>query len=91
MRKIKTLEKNLESETGVIRLKMCLGEEDGESCPKTYNIFSETEKYFSSVSLNCKRDFAIRILNLLFSENVTPITLEDVVCDLEKQSFYQKD
>lgn len=29
MRKIKTLEKDLEAEAGIIRLKMCLGEENG--------------------------------------------------------------
>lgn len=83
MRKIKTLEKDLEAEAGIIRLKMCLGEENGFTDCGIYKILSETNDYFSVVDLNCTRDSAIRILNLLFSENVTPITLADVIHDLE--------
>ena len=82
-KKIRTLVRTLSGENGEITLRLSLmSQESVKSFKPQYDIAAETERNFSLVRIPAGLKEATNVLEVLFKEGVTPVTLRDVIRDM---------
>lgn len=82
-KKIRTLVRTLRSDDGEITLKLSLmSHESVRSLKPYYDISAETEGNFSLARIPTDLKEATKVLDMLFEEGVTPVTLQDVIRDM---------
>ena len=82
-KKIRTLVRTLWGESGEITLKLSLmAQESVRSIHTHYGISAETEGNFSIAMIPADLKEATSVLETLFKDGVTPVTLQDVISDM---------